>query len=41
MDPDRLPERVVRTRHRNPETILAPRPLAHLAVLGERLAPAP
>lgn len=39
LDPDALAERVVRALPRNPELILAPRPLAPLAVLGERWAP--
>lgn len=39
MDPDRLARVVLRALPRNPETILAPRPLAPLAALGERLAP--
>lgn len=39
MDPDRLAEVVLDALPRRPETILAPRPLAQLAVLGERLAP--
>lgn len=40
MDPDDLAQRVVRGLPRNPELILAPRPLAQLALLGERLVPA-
>jgi len=39
MDPDRLAGIVLDALPRKPETILAPRPLAQLAVLGERLAP--
>lgn len=39
MDPDRLAQIVLSALPRNPETVLAPRPLAQLAVLGERLAP--
>lgn len=39
MDPDRLAETVLRALPRDPETVLAPRPLAQVAVLGERLVP--
>lgn len=39
MDPDRLAGVVLRALPRNPETILAPWPTAHAAVLGERLTP--
>lgn len=39
MDPDTLASVVLRALPRNPETILAPRPLAQVAVLGERLVP--
>ena len=39
MDPDRLAAIVLEALPRDPETVLAPRPLAQLAVLGERLAP--
>lgn len=39
MSPDRLAKVVLRALPRNPETVLAPMPLAHLAVLGERVAP--
>jgi NAD(P)-dependent dehydrogenase (short-subunit alcohol dehydrogenase family) len=39
MDPDKLAEIVLDALPRAPETILAPRPLAQLAVLGERLVP--
>lgn len=40
MDPDRLAQIVLDALPRNPETVLAPRPLAQLAVLSERFAPA-
>ena len=40
MDADRLANIVLEALPRNPETVLAPRPLAQLAVLSERLAPA-
>lgn len=40
MDPDQLATRVLRALPKDPETILAPWPMAHLAVLGERLVPA-
>lgn len=40
MDPDRLAHRVLAALPGNPETVLAPWPTAHLAVLGERLVPA-
>jgi hypothetical protein len=39
MDPDRLARVVLRAMPRDPETVLAPWPLAHAAVLGERLVP--
>ncbi|GGK78823.1 SDR family oxidoreductase [Ornithinimicrobium pekingense] len=39
MDPDALARIVLTALPRNPETVLAPRPLAQLAVLGERLVP--
>ncbi len=39
MNPDRLAQIVLRALPRNPETVLAPRPLAQVAVVGERLAP--
>lgn len=39
MDPDRLARLVLDALPRNPETVLAPRPLAQVAALGERLAP--
>lgn len=40
MDPDKLAAVVLGALPRDPEMILAPWPLAHLAVLGERLVPA-
>lgn len=39
MDPDRLAQIIVKALPRNPEIVLAPRPLAHLGVLAERLFP--
>ncbi|GAA5164685.1 SDR family NAD(P)-dependent oxidoreductase [Ornithinimicrobium tianjinense] len=39
MDPDALASRIVRALPRDPELILAPRPIAQVAVLGERLVP--
>lgn len=39
MDPDQLAAVVLRALPRDPEMILAPWPMAHLAVLGERLVP--
>lgn len=39
LDPDRLARLVLRSLPRDPELVLAPRPLAQLASLGERLAP--
>lgn len=39
MDPDRLARVVLRALPRNPETVLAPWPVAQVAALGERLVP--
>lgn len=39
MDPDDLARLVLEALPGNPETVLAPRPLAQVAALGERLAP--
>lgn len=39
LNPDKLAKMVLKKLPRNPETVLAPRPLAQLAVLGERLMP--
>ncbi|WP_131104306.1 SDR family NAD(P)-dependent oxidoreductase [Ornithinimicrobium sufpigmenti] len=39
MDPDKLASVVIKALPTNPEMILAPWPMAHLAVLGERLVP--